>query len=216
MDLFGIKKRKIEKEKARQKALEDKLNEEKDKAIEAKIAVKRALNSMKAQSTKYEKLKVEYIEKARKAALENNAESCKLAKHGLKICLSQQRVIDTMIANVEIALQMNETNSLIAEFVKSVNTISTELNCITPSVDITNAQAELQKSISQNEKQMMTLDNFFENASSGYETYGQNISNVSDEEIDSLITNQVIDSESELDTEIDEKINSIRSQINNN
>ena len=216
MDLFGVKKRKIEKEKARQKALEDKLNEEKDKAIEAKIAVKRALNSMKAQSAKYEKLKIEYIEKARKATLENNAESYKLAKHGLKICLSQQRVIDTMIANVEIALQMNETNSLIAEFVKSVNTISTELNCITPSVDITNAQAVLQKSISQNEKQMMTLDNFFESSNSGYEQYGENISNVSDEEIDTLITNQVIDLESELDTEIDEKINSIRSQINNN
>ena len=88
--------------------------------------------------------KISNLEKARQAALINNKQTYNLAKQGLKLCLSKQRFLDSMVANFEIALQMNEMNKVINGFVSGMNLIADEMKGVTSTIDIAKAQGEKQ------------------------------------------------------------------------
>jgi hypothetical protein len=206
----SLKQIKLEKLRIKQEQLE---LEKKEKEIQSKINIKRALSGMKTQSQKLERFKQEYIEKARKATLVGDAQTYKLAKSGLKICLSKQKVIDAMISNFEISMQLNDMNKIIGDFVIGMNTISEQMKNITSSIDMVKAQTAYEKAMANNEGQYQALDAFLEMASETISSFDGNDSNISDDEIDSLITNGAVDSESDIDQEIDKKINDIQSEL---
>jgi len=208
--MMGFKQRRLEKEKMLQERLEA---EKKEKEIQAKINIKRTLSSMKSQSQKLERFKQEYIEKARKSTLVGDAQTCKLAKSGLKICLSKQKVIDAMIANFEISMQLNDMNKIIGDFVGGMNTISEQMKDITSSIDMVKAQTAYEKAIANNEGQYQALDAFLETASESISAFDGIDSSISDDEIDALITNGAADSEADMDQEIDKKINDIQLKL---
>jgi len=210
-DLFGTKKKKAEKEALKAQAAEE---AKKEKEIQAKVSIRKALNNMKSQSAKLDTFKKDYIEKARKAVLINNKQTYNLAKKGLRLCLSKQRFLDSMIANFEIALQMNEMNKAINEFVNGIYLISDEMKGITSSIDIAKAQVAFEKAIANNEGQYEALDAFLKEAEGSIESFNGNDTDLSDDELDKLINNQAVDSESEIDDEIDQKINAIRQKMN--
>jgi hypothetical protein len=208
--MFGSKKRKQEKERLR---LEKEQAEKMEKEIQAKINIKRTLSGMKTQSMKLERFKKDYIEKARKATLVGDAQTCKLAKSGLKICLSKQKVVDTMIANFEISMQLNDMNKIISDFVGGMNTISEQMKDITSSFDMVKAQTAYEKAIANNEGQYQALDAFLETASESIQAFDGIDSNISDDEIDTLINNGAVDSEDDIDQEIDKKISDIQARL---
>lgn len=211
MDLFGIKKRKSEKLAAiNQKAAEEKA----EKEIQTKIRIRKTLNNMKAQSKKLDSFKDDYIIKARNAAQINSVQTYNLAKQGLKLCLSKQKFLDNMIANFEIALQMNEMNKVINEFVSGMNIIAEDIKGVTSSIDIVKAQAAYDKALANNEGQYEALDAFLKEAESSIESFNGNVADVSDDEIDSLINNLAVDNETSIDKEIDQKIADVRSKMN--
>lgn len=211
MDLFGLKKKKAEKEATMLRAKEE---AEREKEIQTKIRIRKTLNSMKTQSSKLDSFKKDYIDKARKAALINNKQTYNLAKQGLKLCLSKQRFLDSMVANFEIALQMNEMNKVINEFVAGMNMIADDLKGVTSTIDIAKAQAAYDKALANNEGQYEALDAFLSEAESSIESFNGNESDVSEDEIDKLINSQAVDSETEMDDEIDKKIDAIRQKMN--
>lgn len=211
MDLFGIKKRKDEKKAAiKQRAAEQKA----EKEIETKIRIRKTLNNMKAQSKKLDTFKDDYIVKARGAAQINNVQTYNLAKQGLKLCLSKQKFLDSMIANFEIALQMNEMNKVINEFVSGMNVIAEDIKGVTSSIDIVKAQAAYDKALANNEGQYEALDAFLKEAESSIESFNGNVADVSDDEIDTLINNLAVDNETSVDKEIDQKIADVRLKMN--
>ena len=210
MDLFGFKKRKQEKIEKRRKEEEEKL---KEKEISTKIRIRRTLNDMKLQSSKLDGFKKDYIEKARQAALINNKQTYNLAKQGLKLCLSKQRFLDSMVANFEIALQMNEMNKVINGFVSGMNLIADEMKGVTSTIDIAKAQAPYEKALASNQGQYEALDAFLREAEGSIESFAGNENDVSEDELDMLINNEACDSEDSLDKEIDEKIANVRQKM---
>ena len=210
MDLFGFKKRKQEKIEKRRKEEEEKL---KEKEISTKIRIRRTLNDMKLQSSKLDGFKKDYIEKARQAALINNKQTYNLAKQGLKLCLSKQRFLDSMVANFEIALQMNEMNKVINGFVSGMNLIADEMKGVTSTIDIAIAQAAYEKALASNQGQYEALDAFLREAEGSIESFAGNENDVSEDELDMLINNEACDSEDSLDKEIDEKIANVRQKM---
>ena len=206
----SLKQIKLERARIKQELLEI---EKKEKEIQAKINIKRTLSSMKTQSQKLERFKQEYIDKARKATLVGDQQTYKLAKSGLKMCLSKQKVIDAMIANFEISMQLNDMNKIVGDFVIGMNTISEQMKNITSSIDMVKAQTAYEKAMANNEGQYQALDAFLETASETINSFDGIDSNISDDEIDSLITNGAVDSESDIDEEIDKKINDIHSEL---
>lgn len=210
-DLFGIKKKKAAKRAAKLQAEEE---IRKQKEIQTKTRIRKTLNGMKSQSAKLDSFKKDYIEKARKAALINNKQNYNLAKQALRLCLSKQRFLDSMVSNFEIALQMSEMNKIINEFISGMNIIAEDLKGVTSSIDIVKAQAAYEKALANNEGQYEALDAFLNEAESSIESFNGNEIEISDDELDKLINNQAVDSETEIDDEIDEKINSIRMKMN--
>ncbi len=210
MDLFGIKRKKAQKEEARRKAEEE---AKREREIATKLGIRRTLNNMRSQSAKLDSFKEDYIEKARKAALIGNKQTYNLAKQGLRLCLSKQRFLDSMVANFEIALQMNEMNKVINEFIGGMNAISENLKGITSSIDIARAQAAYEKALSNNEGQYEALDAFLREAEDSIEAFNGNEGDVSEDDLDRLINSRAADSETKMDEEIDQKIDAIRQKM---
>ena len=184
-----------------------------EKELAAKSKIRKTLNSMKNQLKKLEDFKKDYIEKAKQAALIGNEQTYKIAKSGLKICLSKQKFLESMIANFELAVQINDMNKIIGEFVHGVDILSSEMREITSTFDLTKAQMAYDDALLRNESQYSALDSFLETAANSIESLDGLSSNVSDEEIDKLISNQAVDSESAIDDEIKSKIDSIKEKM---
>ncbi|RJX27640.1 MAG: hypothetical protein C4537_00370 [Acholeplasma sp.] len=199
--------------KKRALKLEKLENEKREREIRARINIKRTLSMMKKQSSKLDSFKRDYVEKARQASVTGNIQTYKLAKSGLKLCLSKQKFLDTMIANFEISIQINDMNQVIGEFVKGMNIISDQMKNITSTLDMTKAQAAYDRALENNAGQYEALDAFLTTAVDSIETLDDFDGNISDDEIDKLISNQILDSEDETDKEIDEKIKMIREKI---
>ena len=181
--------------------------------LQAKVRIKRTLNQMRNNSKKFEVIKKNYIEKARQATLVGNQQTYQLAKSGLKICLSKQRLLDSMICNFEVAMEINDMNKLIGEFVDGINIISKQMKNITSTVDMTKAQSAFDQAMVNNLSQYEALDAFLSSAVDSFESMDTVSDGVSDEEIDSLISNQVADAENEIDQEIDKKIGQVREKM---
>lgn len=196
------------------KAREEKRREaQRQKEIQTRLHIKQALNKMKNQSNKFESFKQTYIENAKKAALTGNQETYKLAKTGLKICLSKQKCLDQMIANFELSLQVADMNKLVTEFFSGLNLLSEQMQNVTCGVDMTKAQAAYEKALANNESQYDALDAFLTTTGESIEALNGSDSSVSDDEIDKLINIQAADQVDSLDCEIDNKISQLRERI---
>ena len=207
--MFGSKK-KAERERLLK---EQKEAVRKEKEIEAKINIKKTLAAMKSQSSKLEKFKQEYITKAKTAMSSGDAQTYKLAKSGLKICMSKQKVIDAMIANFEISMQLNDMNKVIGEFVGGMNLISEQMKDITSGIDMVKAQTAYEKAVANNEGQYQALDAFLETAAESIQSFEGLDSNISDEEVERLIVKETTEPAGDIDEEIDKKINELKAKL---
>ena len=187
--------------------------EQRSKEIQARINIKRTLGNMKKQLAKLDDFKNDYITKARESALVGNKQTYALAKSGLKLCLSKQRFLDCMIANFEISLQISDMNKVIGEFVSGMNDISEQMKSVTTSFDMTQAQQAYETALAQNENQYEALDAFLSTAAESLESFSGTENNVSDDEIDKLISIQAVGAEQTLDKEIEDKILAIRDKM---
>lgn len=186
---------------------------QRQKEIQTRLHIKQALNKMKNQSNKFESFKQTYIENAKKAALTGNQETYRLAKTGLKICLSKQKCLDQMIANFELSLQVADMNKLVTEFFSGLNLLSEQMSNVTCGVDMTKAQAAYEKALANNESQYDALDAFLTTTGESIEALNGSDSSVSDDEIDKLINIQAADQVDDIDHEIENKISQLRERI---
>ena len=204
----------FESKKRREERLKREEELKKEQEIQTKIRIRRTLNNMKNQSSKLDAFKKDYIEKARNASLIGSSQSYNLAKQGLKLCVSKQRFLDSMICNFEITLQMNEMNKVINEFISGMNIIAEEIKGVTSSIDITKAQMAYEKALANNEGQYEALEAFLREAELSIESFNGNENNVEDDEIDKLINNEAIDKEEEMiNRDIDKKLEYIKAQM---
>jgi hypothetical protein len=181
--------------------------------MQTKININRALSKMKAQSLKLENFKKDYIEKARKAVLIGNKQNYQVAKNGLKQCVSKQRMLEGMIGNFELLMQLNDMNKVVGEFVKGIDSISAEMKKIVSSPDMIKTQQNYEKALASSELQYETLDCFLSASTESLGGLCNVDTEVSDDEIDKLISVQAADSETSIDEEIDSKIADIRNKM---
>ena len=180
------------------------------KDFETKMKINQSLNKMKVQARKMDTFKETYIKQAREAKLSGNKQTYDLAKNSLKLCISKRKFLDSMIGNFEIALQLNEMNKVVNEFVGGMNLIAEDLKGVTSTLDISKAQAAYQKAIANNEGQYQALDAFLQEAQSGIEQINESCEDyVTDKEIDALINNEQDKIDDDLDEKIEEKIQSL-------
>ena len=198
----------------KEQAIQAQIDAQREKEMQARIQIKRTLSSMKKQSEKLDAFKNEYIEKARQATLIGNKQTAQLAKSGLKLCLNKQRFLDSMIANFELATQIGDMNKVIGEFVDGMSLISEQMKDVTSTFDMTKAQLAYEKALENNAGQYEALNSFLETAVDSIDSMDGLAGAISDDEIDKLITHQVLDTECSLDKEIEAKIQDVREKLN--
>jgi hypothetical protein len=183
------------------------------KEIRVKASINRSLLDLKNQSKKLGEFKTNYIEKAREALRTNNQETYSLAKSGIKLALTKQKFLDSMVANFEIAMQLNDMNEVIHSFVKGIQLITNKFRTITTSIDLLKAQESFENAVFKSANQYEVLNNFLTIASDGLKSIDFSNQPINEDEIDNLITNQTLDVESQLDTEIKKKLEQIKDKI---
>ena len=213
MSIFTSKKKKLEIENAKIAAQKQAEVESKRlKQLENKMNAKRNLAMFKKQLAKFDEYKSANIEKAKKAALIGNSQMYNAAKTSLKVCLSRQRHIESMIDTLETALQMNNMNALIGDFVKGINLMASQMQPEVSVAEMAKTQAAYQDALEKSAEQSEALESFI---SESTEVFDPTVStdNVTDEEIDKLIATEAANSVAPLDSDIDEKIASIQKKL---
>lgn len=190
-----------------------KSNKINQKKYEAKTRIKQALNKMKNQFNKLDSFKQNYIEKAKKAYLEGDQSTYNLVKSGLKMCLSKQKFLNQMITHFELTLEISDMNSVVTEFMSGINELSNQLGAITNGVDVAKAQMSYERALANNASQYEALETFLIEANSSIEGMNDNLPQVSDKEIDELISNNASCKEEEIDKEIENRLNSFKERM---
>lgn len=211
MNLFMTKKKRALLALKEQQAIEAK----RQKELQAKMNVKKTLIEMKSQSKRLEQFKQTYINKGRKALSLGNEQSYRMAKSGLKTCLAKQKYLDTMIVNFEMAIELNDMNKVVGQFVQGINIISEQMKEITSTIDFTKAQNAFDQAMTNNATQYEALESFLAQAVDSFETVDISNAAISDDEIDILMSNNQMDVEHQIDREIDEKIKEVKTKLAN-
>ena len=215
--MFGIKKRrelKRQQEIAEQQRLarereQHRIREEEERAnlaSQTRMKANASLNRMKRDLDKFDKMKRDNIERAKKARKEGNELVYRNAKCTLKSCVAQQQRLEAMYCQLEGALQNADMNKVVANFVQSASELSEQMKQIVPELDIKVAQQSYTKALTNIAKQYQVLDEFLESAVDNMEVSGLEVDSISDDEIDRLINNQIIDEENGRGKEIDDMI----------
>lgn len=216
MDIFGIKRRKEEKEKANQLMLaeqEKKVAEQRrQKEAEAKMQIRKTLRAMQLSLANYENMKNKMIEQAKKAVLMSSKQAYENARTRLKVCIHKQRALESMYNNFEMMLQEKEMDGLICDFVAGVNTIVDQMSSLGASVDIAKAQLGYQKIMASTQDQFENMYEFMKDAEQNLEESTKSCDDVSDAEIDKLINMQAVNQDSEIDDEIEKQLQNLRQQ----
>lgn len=211
--MFWLRKNKEMKEKERQLIMQREAQLKREKEMKAKFEVKKKLNLMKSQTIKLERTKLECIEKAKRAMQIGDQETCKIAKAALKRCLTWQKKLDSFIAVYEVMLQTGEMQKVFSGVSSCIETVAKEMKNIMPEVDITKAQMAYEDSLKLGEEQFQAIDEFLGTATDNLKAIDLGSDAVLDEEIDKLINNEVIESEANMDKEIDKKLDELKKDL---
>ncbi len=212
MKLFMSKKKRNEMLQLK-KQRDDEIRRQRE--MQARVNIKRTLNEMKNQSKKLDQFKKNYIDRAKQAALVGNSTTYDMAKSGLKISLTKQKFLDSMIVNFEVAMEINDMNKVIGQFVDGINIISGQMKQITTSFDMSQAQNAFDTAMANNLTQYEALDAFMTTAVNSFDSMDAIGESISDDEINQLINHQAVDKESEIDKQIEQRIGQVRDRITN-
>jgi hypothetical protein len=147
--------------------------------------------------------------------LVGNSTTYDMAKSGLKISLTKQKFLDSMIVNFEVAMEINDMNKVIGQFVEGINIISGQMKQITTSFDMSQAQNAFDNAMANNLTQYEALDAFMTTAVNSFDSMDAIGESISDDEINQLINHQAVDKESEIDKQIEQRIGQVRDRITN-
>jgi hypothetical protein len=170
----------------------------KQKEFEDRIRAKSTLNKMHKEIDSLSTYKVKYLEKARQALTVGNKEAYSMARSSLKLCLSKQRVLETMITNFEAAIDATEMNQIVSSFVDGINVLSGQLQNVTSSYDFTKAESAFNEAMLKNATQYEALNAFMESATEGIGTLDATDNSISDKDVDAMISNAAADKASTL------------------
>jgi len=170
-----------------------------EKEIEEKMQVKKTLNQMQKHIDKLEQQKKIYIEAAKKAKKLGLNAQFNLAVTGLRMTMSQQKKAQEMQLNFEIVSQMKDMSSMTHEFLNGLSTISKTMIKLTDSKEFAKVQAQFEAAMNGVEMQQESMDVFLDTSATRYSDMSGDSSTVTDDEISSLIDEELGQDENEAD-----------------
>jgi hypothetical protein len=184
----------------------------KEKELEKKMVVKKAISTMNKQINDLEGKKKYYIEAAKKAKKLGLQAQANLAITGLKQTMVQQKRAQQMLLNFEIASQMKDVAEMTHGFLEGLSVLSKEMTRLTKSSDFERVQAEFELAMQGVETQSEQMDMYLTESQAQFSSQATSPDSVSEAEVNSLIDDQIAQDELS-DADIDAELEKLKKQI---
>ncbi len=207
MKLFKTKKQKaLEAQKAAEA--------QKEREFQERLAARATLKKMAKAVDSLDAYKTKYINCAKKELALGNKSAYEMAKSSLKLCLTKQKVLESMIMTIEVALDTADMNRIVSSFVTGIDSLSRQINQVTPMLDFQKAEAAFNTAMNKGAEQLEALNSFMDVASQSVENMDTSSDAISDKDVELLINNAAADAEGEkISQDIDSKIASLGAKL---
>ncbi len=174
-----------------------------EKALEARMVIRRGINDLKKCDRSLEKKKNEMIAHAQSAKAQGISQQYNVAVSGLKMILSYQKRCKAMILQIQMAESMRDLTIMNARFVKLMGNVGKEVSKVTQATNFTRNQLAFEKGMVSAEAAMEQLEGFMEETGMAFES---DMETDLDKEIENMIDATGAAAIDELDAEIDRKL----------
>lgn len=185
-----------------------------ERRIERDMKIRRGIATMKRRLKELARDEKQFIAKARRARQIGDESQFQFIKSSLKRTAASKKIIDRQLLTIETAFQLKNQAEAHAEFAKSMNAVSTAIGAAFGETDLEKTQVEFQKAMAQAENMEQRMELFLDMAEATTPESMTADGLVSDEEIDSLIADEIERVESSgLDREISEGLSEIEKEL---
>ncbi len=133
-----------------------------ERALEAKLALKRSIQELDRCDKSLERKKNEMIRHAQEARKQGIEQQYQIALNGLKMILGYQRRTQAMKLRIQMAESMRDLTNTSAEFVKILGSVGKEMGALVKGADFVHNQVEFQKGMLQADNIMQQLEGFMD------------------------------------------------------
>lgn len=179
------------------------LKSKEEKAMEARLAIRRGITDLKKCDRSLEKKKAEMIQHAQNAKKQGIHQQYAVAVSGLKMVLAYQKRCQAMILQIQMTESMRDLTTLSSKFVKLMGDVGKEVTKVSKSANFTQNQLAFEKGMLSSETAMDQLEDFLEDAGMSFES---DRDADLDAEIEKMIDAMEAADIDELDKEIDQKL----------
>jgi hypothetical protein len=187
-----------------------------EKRIEREIEIRKGLNHIRRQIKVLGKNEKGYLEKARRAMQLGSTDQVTFLKQTLRKTISQRRMMERQLLNIETAVQIKDQVEADAGFAKAMNAVSKSIAAQFSSIDLTKTMRHFEEAMEKArtmEERISLMLEMSQDSMLGETTDMGDL--VSDEEIDRLVEEEAVhEEETSLDAEIEKGLGEVQAELN--
>lgn len=174
------------------------------KEFEKKMAIKKTINEMNKQISKLEESEKNFIEIAKKAKAQGLDSQLVIAINALKSTIAQKKKVQEMLLNFQIMTQTKDMLLTTSEFLKGMGDLSKDMSKLCNDKEFNKVAESFQKAMTATEEQTERLDMFLDESKDSFANLSQveGKDSVKDEDIHSLLDNEISSALSDGDDEL--------------
>lgn len=142
--------------------IKDIFKSKEQKAMEAKLTLRRSIQDLKKCDRSLERKKEEMIRHAQEAKKQGVAQQYQMALGGLKMILGYQKRTQAMILRIQMAESMRDLTTMSSGFVKTLGSVGKEMGALVKHADFAKNQLEFEKGMLYADTIMQQLEGFME------------------------------------------------------
>lgn len=187
--------------------IKDIFKSKEQRAMEAKLAIRRSVQELKKCDKALERKKEDLIKHGQAAKKQGISQQYEMAINSMKMILGYQKRTRAMILQIQMAESMRDLTTMSSNFVTTLGNVGKEMGTLVQKTKFAKNQLEFQKGMLQADAVMQQLEGFLDDT-------GMAMEEMSDEdmtkEVEQLIDLTSATNEDPIDNELDERINQIQ------
>ncbi len=186
-----------------------------ERRMERDLEIRKGIASVKRSIRDLERNEKDYTKKAKRARQLGSNDQFAFLKTTLKRTMSQRRMLERQLLNIETAYQIKNQAEAHAQFAKSMNAVSSSIAETFGATDLAETQKDFEMALMKAETMEQQMEIFLDSVSAnmGVEaTSSEEL--VTDEEISAMVDEELVHDEGEpLDAEIAEGLEEIEREL---
>ena len=157
-------------------ATRDLFKSKEQKALEAKLAIKRSIQDLQKCDKSLERKKEEMIKHAQEAKRQGITQQYTMALSSLKMILGYQKRTRAMVLQIQMAESMRDLTTMSTKFVQTLGNVGKEMGALVKGANFAQNQLDFEKGMLQADNVMQQLEGFLDDT-------GMSLEEMTDEEM---------------------------------